>query len=120
MTVGRLSVACLVAACALACAVSAPATPAGQICPAFSKYNHTYRWSTAGTAFSCASAKRYLLRILATPVPRGAGAVVKLKNGPAGYHCQTSVWDSRRRITGGVCYKHTLAFPGSGFQWFAL
>jgi hypothetical protein len=115
----RLLLLCLAAAGALAGATAAAAGPAGKICPSFSKYGHTFRWSTAGNAFTCASAKRDLLKILATPVPRGASGNVKLTTGPAGYHCQAALWDAKRHITSGVCFKHTLAFPGSGFQWFA-
>jgi hypothetical protein len=115
---GRLWVLSLVAAAALAAATTAPAATTGQICSKLTKYHHTYRWSTAGS-FTCSQAKPYLLRILATPVRRGATGNVKLTTGPKGYHCQANLWDAKRRITSGVCFKHTLAFPGAGFQWFA-
>ena len=44
------------------------------------------------------------------------GQKVKLTNGPKRYHCEATTHASGRP-TVGACYRGTVAFPKSGFQW---
>jgi hypothetical protein len=103
-------------AVAAALAVSAPAQAASSPCKSVTKYGRTYRWSVVGAAFTCGSARPYLLRVIAGAAPAGTG-VLKLKHGPRGYKCESGYLDAKRRPLAGACFKGTLAFPVSGFQW---
>jgi hypothetical protein len=93
----------------------ASATRAGAICPAFSKGGLKYQWETVGTGFTCKSAKPWVVRLSSDRVKSIAGRV-PLHNGPAHFHC-FATGDLKGHASGGLCYKNTLAYPGSGFTW---
>src|SRR5262245_32563075 len=95
----------------------APASPAGQLCPSFSKGGLTYHWETAGTGWTCGSAKPWVLKLSSDRIADPNVRKVVLRNGPAGFHCLASA-RTKGRASSGVCYKNTLAFPKSGFTWF--
>ena len=105
----------LVLAAALAAASVVRATSSGQLCRSFKAHGFTFRWETAGTGWSCTSAKPWVLKMIGDHVRPTLGRV-KLVNGPTGLHC-FAVSEQKGYVTGGVCYRHTLAFPGSGFTW---
>ena len=44
---------------------------------------------------------------------------VPLTNGPRGYHCAADPTSEGGHATAGHCIKGTIAFPRSGFAWFA-
>jgi hypothetical protein len=111
----RLLVLVVVLAASLAATTAVRATSSGQLCPSFSKGGFKYQWETAGTGWTCASAKPWVLKMIADHVRPRVG-LVPLKNGPKSLHC-FAVSEQKGYVTGGVCYRHTLAFPRSGFTW---
>jgi hypothetical protein len=104
--------------------VGTPATSANSVCPpltghtwhADGKSGHKYKWEVIGTAFTCGSAKHWVLKLLATHV-RGTGRVA-LHGGPRGYHCVGSLIDAKGYPYWGMCYQGTVAFPKNGISWF--
>jgi hypothetical protein len=105
----------LVATAALAATSAVPAAAAGKVCPTFSKAGLKYQWETAGTGFTCTTAKPWVLKLIKDPVDTSSGNVA-LTNGPKGLHCYASL-DEKGHASGGLCYKGTVAFPKSGFTW---
>ncbi len=96
-------------------ATAAPASAAGKVCPTFHARGVKYQWETAGTGFTCKSAKRWLVKLIKDRADTSSGEVA-LKNGPKGYHCFATL-DHEGYASGGLCYKGTVAFPKSGFTW---
>ncbi len=105
----------LVLAAALGAVSVVRATSSGQLCRSFKAHGFTFRWETAGTGWSCTSAKPWVLKMIGDHVRPTLGRV-KLVNGTTGLHC-FALSEQKGYVTGGVCYRHTLAFPGSGFTW---
>jgi hypothetical protein len=105
----------LFAATVLVATSNVPATAAGKLCPKFSKSGLTYQWEVVGTGFTCASAKKWVVKLSNDHADTSKGKVA-LTNGPKGYHCFASL-DTKGLASGGLCYKGTLAFPKSGFTW---
>jgi hypothetical protein len=110
-----VAVVVLVATAVLAAVSAVPATAAGKLCPAFSESGLKYQSQTAGTGFTCTTAKAWVLKLIKDPVDTSSGKVA-LTNGPKGLHCYASQ-DDKGHASAGVCYKGTLAFPKSGFLW---
>jgi hypothetical protein len=104
-----------IAAVGVPIATAETASAAGKVCPTFSASGLKYTWETAGTGFTCDSAKRSLVKLLKDKVDTSSGKVA-LTNGPKGYHCFATN-DQKGSASGGICYKGTLAFPKSGFLW---
>ncbi len=96
-------------------ATAATASAAGKVCPSFRASGVKYQWETAGTGFTCASAKHWLVKLIKDRADTSNGEVA-LKNGPKGYHCFATL-DQKGYASGGLCYKGTVAFPKSGFTW---
>jgi hypothetical protein len=96
-------------------ATAAPASAAGKICPTFRASGLKYQWETAGTGFTCKSAKHWLVKLIKDHADTSSGEV-KLTNGPKGYHCFATL-DHKHKASGGLCYKGTVAYPKSGFTW---
>jgi hypothetical protein len=86
-----------------------------EVCASFTKNGTTFRWSTVGTGFTCASAKAMVEKLSSEHFSQ-TGKQVKLTGGPKHYHC-VGTTDENGRATVGACYLGTLAFPKSGFQW---
>ena len=103
-----------VTACAGA-ASAVHATPAGKICPSFKGNGLTYHWETAGTGWTCASAKPWVVKLSNDRI-RSIGGSVSLTNGPRGYHCYGTI-AHKGLAAGGACFKGTWAYPKSGFTW---
>jgi hypothetical protein len=101
-----------------------PATTANSVCApltahtwhASGKSGSKYRWEVIGTAFTCGSAKHFVVKFLKTRV-HGSGRVV-LHGGPSGYHCDGTQLDAKGYPYWGMCYQHTVAFPKNGISWF--
>ena len=110
-----IAVLALVATAVLAALSAAPATAVGKFCPAFSESGLKYQWETAGTGFTCTTAKTWVLKLIKDPVDTNSGKV-PLTNGPKGLHCYATD-DQKGHASGGACYKGTIAFPKSGFLW---
>jgi hypothetical protein len=112
-----LAVAALVAigAVGVPIATATTASATGKVCPTFTASGLKYRWETAGTGFTCTSAKRWLVKLIKEPADTSSGEV-KLANGPKGYHCYATL-DTKGHASGGLCYKGTVAYPKSGFTW---
>ena len=110
-----LAVLALVATAALAAVSEVPATAAGKVCPSFSQSGLKYFTETVGSAFTCNTAKTWVLKLTKDSVDTTAGKVA-LDNGPKGYHC-VATNDAKGHASVGACYKGTLAFPKSGFLW---
>jgi Flp pilus assembly protein TadG len=104
-----------VATAGVATMSAGPAAAAGKLCPTFSKSGTTYTWETAGTGYTCASAKTWILKLIKDPVDTSTAKAV-LTNGPSGLHCYAT-GDDKGKASAGVCYKNTIAFPKSGFLW---
>ena len=113
--IGTIGLVVVMIALMLASVPGVGAAPAGVTCPSFSKSGLKYQWSTLGTGWTCSSAKPWVLKLVADPVK--VGGLVPLHNGPAGYHCVAEAHKKGHASTG-QCYKHTLALPKSGFDWF--
>ena len=111
---GALSV--VLVAVMLAVTVPAGATRAGQVCPTFTVSKLKVQGETVGTGFSCASYKAWVTKLMADKVKTTVGRVT-LTNGPAGLHCYATSETKKGYVTGGLCYKGTLAYPTSGFTW---
>jgi hypothetical protein len=113
------------AATLLLAPAGAPATRENKICPTLTghawhsdgKTGTKYSWEVIGRAFTCGSAKHWVLAFVGTRV-RGTAAQVPLHGGPAGYHCFGSR-DARGYAYMGLCYQKTRAFPKNGFAWFS-
>ena len=99
----------------IAAASSVHAASAGQLCPQFTKSRLTYHWETAGTGWTCASAKPWVVKLSGDHVGSATGNV-PLTNGPKGYHCYATL-THKGLASGGACFKGTWAFPRSGFTW---
>jgi hypothetical protein len=119
--VTALTIAVAVMLCLAATAT--PATSANSVCPKLTghtwhkdgKSGNKYNWEVVGTAFTCGSAKHWVLTLLAKPV-RGTGRI-PLKGGPSGYHCVGNLLDAKGYPYWGMCYQHTIAFPKNGISW---
>lgn len=92
-----------------------PASATGQVCPSFHAAGLRYQWETAGTGFTCKSAKRWLVKLVKDRADTSNGEVA-LRNGPKGYHCFATL-DQQGKASGGLCYQGTVAHPKSGFTW---
>ncbi len=103
------------AAAALAGATTSHAASTGQLCPTFKEGGLKVQWETAGTGWSCSSAKKWVVKLMHDHVKAAAGNV-PLKNGPRSYHC-FAVTVKKGLVSGGLCYLGTLAYPKSGFTW---
>ena len=99
----------------VAAAASADAAPAGQLCPSFKSNGLTFRWETAGTGWTCGSAKPWVVKLSGDRIA-SVGGNVKLTNGPAGFHCWGTI-AKKGFAAGGACFKGTWAYPKSGFTW---
>ncbi len=108
-----------VAAAAILAAAASPAGAASEVCPSFKQNGLTFKWETSGSKWTCANAKRWVVKLSRDRV-HVAGANVPLANGPRGYHCFATPFSSGGRATGGTCFSGTLAFPKSGFSWFTV
>src|SRR4029077_17978598 len=82
----RIASLVVVASACLATASTAGATGAGQICPTFKQGKLTFHPETVGKAWTCASAKPWIVKLIGDPVHVGSRNV-PLTNGPRGYHC---------------------------------
>jgi hypothetical protein len=107
---------CAVAAALVTAGAAATAAPAagGGICPTFKVGSVSYQWETVGNV-TCAKAKKWVVKLIHTHVAPTGNRVV-LHTGPKGFHCFATL-EAKGQVTGGVCYTHTLAFPGNGFTW---
>jgi hypothetical protein len=105
----------VLAATALMASAPAGATRSGQICPAFRSLKLKVQWETVGEGYTCTSAKPWVLKLIADKVKKSPGNV-PLRNGPKGLHCFATL-ETKGHASVGVCYKGTLAYPGSGFTW---
>jgi hypothetical protein len=112
----RCVVAALVAA-ALAGATTARARTAGQLCKSFTQAGLKVQWETAGTGWTCGSAKPWVVKLINDHVKPAVGNV-PLTNGPHGFHC-FAVDEKKGHVAAGLCFKNTIAFPKSGFTWNA-
>jgi hypothetical protein len=112
----RFVLAALVAAVApLAGAAAGRAAPAGELCKTFETAGLKVQWETAGTGWTCSSAKPWVVKLIDDHVRPALGSV-PLRNGPHGYHC-FAVSEKNGHVSGGLCYLGTLAYPKSGFTW---
>jgi hypothetical protein len=102
----------------LATATNAGAAPAAKVCASFRQGGRTYRSETLGTGWTCASAKAWIVKLIGDRVHISAKSV-PLTNGPRGYHCAADPTSKGGHATAGHCIKGTIAFPQSGFAWFA-
>ncbi len=96
-------------------AIATPAFAAGKVCPTFRASGLKYQWETAGTGFTCKSAKHWLVKLIRDRADTSSGEAA-LHNGPKGYHCFATL-DTKGKASGGLCYKGTVAYPKSGFTW---
>ena len=112
--VGVLSV--VLVAVTLAVVSTAGATRTGQLCPAFTVSKLKVQGETVGTGFTCASYKSWVTKLMADKVKVAAGDI-PLTNGPKGLHCFATSETKKGYVSGGLCYKGTLAYPVSGFTW---
>jgi hypothetical protein len=110
----RVVIAAVLAA-SLVAATSSHAASAGKICPTFKLGGLKVQWETAGTGWSCTSAKTWVVKLMHDHVKPAPGNV-PLKNGPRGFHC-FAVFEKKGLVAGGLCYLGTLAYPKSGFTW---
>ncbi len=111
-----LAVVCVLAVPVVTTINTVGAVPsAAQVCKSFTKGGTTFRWSTVGTGFTCASAKSMVAKLSSETFPQ-KGQKVTLTGGPKKYHCVATT-DDTGRATVGACYLGTAAFPKSGFQW---
>jgi hypothetical protein len=101
----------------LAFAGSSPAgaAPAGQLCSTLTALGLKLEWATVGTGFTCASAKTWIVKLIAETV-KPAGGEVPLANGPTGFHCYAT-FEVKGHPSDGFCDKGKLASPSSGFSW---
>ena len=111
-------VSAVAASVCLATATTAGAATAGKVCSPFKQGGKTYRSETIGTGWTCASAKAWIVKLIGDRV-HIVSKSVPLANGPRGYHCAADPTSERGHATAGHCIKGTIAFPGSGFAWFA-
>jgi hypothetical protein len=105
-----------VIAASLAGSATAHAATAGKVCRTFKTAGLRVQWETAGTGWTCGSAKPWVVKLIDDHVKPSAAGNVPLKNGPRGYHC-FAVFEKHGHVSGGLCYLGTLAFPKSGFTW---
>ena len=84
----------------------------------FKQGGRTYRSETIGTGWTCASAKAWIVKLIGDRV-HIVSKSVPLTNGPRGYHCAADPTSEGGHATAGHCIKGTIAFPRSGFAWFA-
>jgi hypothetical protein len=119
-----MTVAAIAAAAMLLLApAGTPATNANSVCAplkghtwhAGGKSGNKYTWEVVGTAFTCGSAKHWVLKLLAEHA-HGTGRV-PLHRGPSGYHCVGNMLDAKGYPYWGMCYQHTIAFPKNGISW---
>lgn len=96
-------------------ATAGRATGTGAVCKTFTTSGLKPRWSVIGNV-TCATAKPWLVKLLADHGKPGAKVV--FKNGPKGFKC-SAVDDAKGRPSVGSCYTGTIAFPKNGFQWLA-
>jgi hypothetical protein len=118
----KLSLLAMVSAVAvtvcLATATTAGAVTTGKVCSSFKQGGRTYRSETLGTGWTCASAKAWIVKLVGDRV-HIVSKSVPLTNGPRGYHCAADPTSEGGHATAGHCIKGTIAFPRSGFAWFA-
>lgn len=111
-------VSAVAASACLATATTAGATTTGKVCSTFKQGGRTYRAETLGTGWTCASAKAWIVKLIGDRV-HIVSKSVPLTNGPRGYHCAADPTSEGSHATAGHCIKGTIAFPQSGFAWFA-
>jgi len=121
----RLATLLIIAAAAmlLLAPVGSPATTENKICApltghawhAGGKTGKKYSWEVIGRAFTCGSAKHWVLKFVGTRL-HGSAVQVPLRGGPAGYHC-FGTRDDKNYAYGGLCFQGTRAFPKNGFSW---
>lgn len=116
----KLGAVVVLASMCLAAASTGRAATAGKICPVVKQGRITYRSQTVGTAFTCASAKAWIMKLSLDHVPRPVMKQVPLTNGPRNYHCFAMPGSRGGHATSGSCIKGTLAFPKAGFAWFSV
>jgi|1185.fasta_scaffold132818_2 hypothetical protein len=109
------AVLALVATAVLVVLPEVPATAARQVCPPFSSAGLQYSSETIGSGFTCATAKRWVLKLSKEPVAPSFGRVA-LRNGPKGYHCYGAP-NPDRHASVGSCYRGKAASPKSVFLW---
>jgi hypothetical protein len=102
----------------LATATNAGSATTGKVCSPFKQGGRTYRSETIGTGWTCASAKPWIVKLIGDRV-HVVNQSVPLTNGPRGYHCAADPTSEGGHATAGHCIKGTIAFPRSGFAWFA-
>jgi hypothetical protein len=102
----------------LATSPSAGAAHTAKVCANFKQGGRTYRSETLGTGWTCASAKAWIVKLIGDRV-HIVSKSVPLTNGPRGYHCAADPTSAGGHATAGHCIKGTIAFPQSGFAWFA-
>jgi hypothetical protein len=113
---GTLAIIVVLASASLATTSSAGATSAGRLCRTFKRAGLAYHYETLGSGWTCASAKRWIVKLSGNRVGT-VTANVTLRNGPRGYHCFATPFSRGGRATAGSCIKGTIAFPKSGFAW---
>jgi hypothetical protein len=109
-----LAVACV----SLTAASTSGARTSAAVCPNFKQGRITFKSETIGNTWTCASAKTWIVKLSADPVPKRVTKNIPLANGPRGYHCFAMPFSTGGHATGGACFKGTLAYPRSGFSWF--
>jgi len=113
-----VAVAAVSASVCLATTTNAGAASTGKVCSPFKHGGRTYRSETLGTGWTCASAKAWIVKLIGDRF-HTVSKSVPLTNGPRGYHCAADPTSQGGHATAGHCIKGTIAFPGSGFAWFA-
>jgi hypothetical protein len=112
----RAALAGAAATAFLAVASAAPAAQAGHACPSLSKGSLKYSLFISDE-LSCGYANTWVAKlskdtVTVDPEMREA----RLKNGPKGYSCFARA-RRKGRASSGICYKGSLAFPKSEFDW---
>lgn len=102
----------------LAAASTVGAAGTGQLCRSFNQGGRSYHLETLGAGWTCTSAKPWVAKLIGDPV-HVTSRNVPLANGPRGYHCSANPLSRGGHATAGQCIKGTIAFPQSGFAWFA-
>ena len=113
----RKLIALVFVTCAcLAAASTAGAAGAPQVCKQFKQGGRTYSFETIGTAWTCATAKAWVVKLIADHAAVSTKKV-PLTNGPRGYHCYASPGRHVALATDGMCFTGTVKFPKTGFAW---
>ena len=114
----QMATGLLAASVCFATVTNAHAAHAGKVCSTFKQGGRSYQYETIGTGWTCATAKAWIVKLVGDRV-HVSTRNVPLTNGPRGYHCAANPNSEGGHATAGQCFKGTVAFPKSGFAWFA-